>query len=149
MAVTEIPARDFTFEVNTGTVGAPDWVAIGGLDTWSYSNSDVDTDTTTFDDDGDQSHFVMSRGREYTLTGKAQEDPATGDRDEGQEAVEAWATEKGTDSLKQFRVTSPGGTVYTMMASAKVTGPGGGGGGNDDVSSWSATIRRSGATTVS
>lgn len=146
MAVTEIPARDFTFELNTGTVATPTWVQIKGMVSWSNSPTTVRANTQTNEDGGRQNAYVSSRGDSFTLTGRRQEDPATGDRDPGQEAAEAWAQEVGPDSQKQFRMTSPGGNVLTFLATAEVTR---GGGGEDDASTWQLQITASGAITES
>lgn len=142
MPVTEIPARDFTFELNTGTDAAPTWVTIGGLISWSNSPTTVRANTQTWEDQGRQNAYVSSRGDSFSLTGRRQEDPATGARDAGQEAAEAWAQEVGPASQKQFRMTSPGGNVLTFDATAEVTR---GGGGEDDPSTWQLQITVSGA----
>ncbi len=146
MAVTEIPARDFTFELNTGTSGSPTWVEVLGLTTWSHSPQSTDADTQTWDDGGRMSHQTLSRGDQFTLTGRYQEDPSDGSRDPGQEAVESWSAGVGTASLKQFRITSSGGTIKTFEATATVTS---GGGGENDVNTWQAAIKVSGAITTS
>lgn len=143
MTVTKILARDHgkDWEINTGNDQAPVWVPIAGINSWSPSPSKNDADVTTFDDDGRLAHIVASRGDEFTLSGLYLEDPDTGDRDPGQEAVETLAAEVGHTSLKQFRFTSPGGNRLTFDASANVTI---GGGGNDDPSAWEATLTVSG-----
>ncbi len=142
MAVTKIPARDWTFEILSGAV----WTEVGGLETWSPSFSQNDADTTDFASAGMQEHLIMSRGYELTVEGFFLEDVASGARDAGQAAVETLALAVGLASLGEFRVTSPGGTVYTFDASAAIGNAGGGG--KDDVSKWSATLTRSGATTI-
>lgn len=142
MAVTKILARDFLFELNTGTVALPVWTLVTGLDTWSHAPASNDADTTTFDEMGRLSHLKASRGDTFTLTGKYKEDEADGSRDPGQEAVEAWGDEIGPSSLKPFRITSPGGTTKTFDASATVKI---GGGGNDDAAAWEAALVVSGA----
>lgn len=147
MAVTtDIPARDFTFELNTGTVGVPIWTEVTGINTWSHSPQSNDANTTTFDDNGRLAHFKASRGDQFTLAGIYKEDPANGDRDPGQEAVEAWGAAVGSASKKQFRITSPGGTIKTFLATSTVTS---GGGANDDPTAWSAQVTVSGAITTS
>lgn len=146
MTVTEILARDHgQWDINTGTDATPTWVPIGGVNSWSHSPTGNDADTTTFDDQGRLSHLKASRGDEFTLSGLYQEDPDTGARDPGQEAVETLGAAVGYDSLKQFRLTSPGGIAKTFHASATVTI---GGGGNDDPSKWEAKITVSGTITT-
>jgi hypothetical protein len=141
-ATTKIPARDWTFELNTGTTGSPTWVAVGGLNSWGHSPKANDADTTTFDDAGRMSHMKASRGDEFTLSGLYKEDVDTGERDPGQEAVEAWANVIGVAATKEFRITSPGGTAKKFQSSATVTI---GGGGNDDATKWEAALVVDGA----
>lgn len=146
MAATEVLARGFDFELNNGTIAVPAWVAVGHINSWTHQPSAQDADTTTFDDDGRESHMKASRGDTFTLNGLYQEDPVGGARDAGQVAVEAWAKEVGPASRKQFRITSPGGNVRTFEATANVTQ---GGGGNNDPAAWSAEIKVTGTITAS
>ncbi len=141
MAVTAILARDFKFEIDTGTTGTPEWVEIKGINSFSWDSSKNDADTTTFQDDGVQSHIVASRGYELTLEGLLLEDPDTGERDPGQKAVEELASKIGPASIGNFRMTYPSGKVKGFKASANIGGPGGG---NDDPASWSVTLTISG-----
>lgn len=142
MPTTEYLARDCTFELNTGTHDVPDWLEILDLSKWGHTPKANDADTTTFRDAGRMSHMKASRGDSFTLTGLAQEDPDNGDQDPGQEAVEAWADEIGPDSVKEFRISTPGGQVRTFDATATVTF---GGGGNDDANTWEAELTVTGA----
>lgn len=143
MSVTEVLARGFTFELNTGTEAVPVWTAVNNISKWSHSPKKNSADTTTFDDEGRMSHLAASRGDEFTMDGYYQEDEVTGDRDAGQEACEAWADEVGQASRKQFRITSPGGNMIgPFYATANVTR---GGGGNDDPNAWQLAIEVSGA----
>lgn len=144
MPVTKILARDYVFELNIGSEQVPDWVEIKGVTSWSHSPAKGEADTTSFDENGRQSHLPASRGDEFTLNGFVLEDESTGDRDPGQAAVEQWADEIGPSGLKQFRITSPSGFMRSFLASATVTA---GGGGNDDASTWEVTIKTSGAIT--
>lgn len=146
MAVTECLARGFDFELNTGTIGDPVWTEVGNINTWSHSPVSNDADTTTFSDEGRMTHMKASRGDEFTISGLYLEDPDSGDRDPGQEACEAWANEVGPDSVKQFRITSPGGNVRTFLATATVTN---GGGGNDDPNKWECAMKVTGTITAS
>lgn len=143
MAVTECLARGFDFELNTG---GGTWVAVEGINTWSHAPQANDADVTTFDDEGRMAHLKASRGDQFTLNGLYQEDPDTGARAAGQLAVEEWAQEIGPESIKNFRVTSPGGVEREFACSATVTS---GGGGNDDPNAWSVAIMVSGAVTRS
>jgi len=146
MATTDILARDFTFETNTGTSGSPVWVEIGGLETWNHKPATTKAKTNKFANAGRASHLVATRGDTFTLKGLYQEDEANGNRDAGQEALETQGIAVGADSIKEFRITSPGGTVKTFSCSAEVTV---GGGGDDDATSWECELEVSGAITVS
>lgn len=139
MAITKCLARGFTFELNTSGVT---WVQVNGINTWSHSPQANDADTTTFDDAGRMSHMKASRGEQFAIAGLYLEDPDTAERDPGQLACEVWANAIGPDSVKNFRITSPGGEVRTFAASATVTS---GGGGNDAPNAWSMAIVSSGA----
>ncbi len=147
MAPTEMLARDFVFEFNTGTVGSPSWVEIGGLNKWAHSPVASDADTTKFSSQGRQEHMKASRGDEFTFSGMAQEDPDDGSRDPGQLAVEASGRLLGPDSIAQYRITSPSAVnTLTFLATVSVTV---GGGGNDDVSAWEAAVKVTGELTDS
>lgn len=145
MAVTKVLARDWTLEINTGTIGSPVWTEVNCLTSLTFSNSKNDVDTTCFGSAGEMEHLVSSRSREISAEGFYLEDISTGDRDAGQDACETLAGEFGTDSLGQFRITSPGGTTKTFMASANIADVGGG---NDDATSWGVTLTVSGSVTV-
>lgn len=138
--ITKVLARDILVEIEIATV----FTQIKGLNSLSVSPTTNRADTTDFDDDGDLAHMVVSRGTQITLDGFRMEDESGGDRDPGQAAVETLAEAKGTSSLGSFRLTSPGGEVWTFQASAEVTPLGGG---NDDPSSWQAVIEVSGGVT--
>ena len=80
MAVTKIPARDFTIEIDSGVPGPPAWTPIGGLNSLTPSPSTNRADTTDFDSNGVAEHLVMERGLEFTVAGHHLEDALTGDR---------------------------------------------------------------------
>lgn len=145
MAVVKTLARDWDFDINTGTDAVPVWTPINGINTHSWSFTKNDADTTTYDDEGWISHLPASRGRSVTLGGIFMEDPTTGDRDPGQEACETHAEQIGPEGLRKFQVTSPGGTTIVGNASTQVTP---GGGGNDDPTGWECVITFSGAVDI-
>lgn len=144
MAITKFLARDLTIEINTGSIGSPVWTAIKGLNTLTHAPSSTDAETTDFDSNGAAEHMKAERGETWTLAGFSLEDVTTGDRDPGQQAVEALALTVGLASLGNFRITSPGGNTATFMASAEVTRAGGG---NNDPATWQAVVRVSGTVT--
>lgn len=144
MALTKILARLWTIEINTGTVATPTWVAIGGVTAFTFDHTKNNVDTTDFDSAGDQEHQVASRVRAISVDGQHKEDTGDGSRDAGQEAVEAANKLFGDAALKQFRLTTPGGTTYTMLGSVNLKSIGGG---TDDVTSWGFDLDVSGAIT--
>ena len=145
MAITKVLARGWTLEVNTGTEEEPEFTPIGGINTFTFSNSKNDADITDFDSEGYMEHIVASRSFEISMEGFYLEDLATGDRDAGQEKVEEYGNLVGEDSLRTYRLTTPGGTVKTFLASTNI---GDQGGGNDDPTSWGATLTVSGQITT-
>lgn len=143
MALVKILARHLSPELNTGTDALPVWTPIGGLTSLTFSTSKTDTDDTDFDSDGEAEHKVAARARSITFAGFYKEDPATGDRDAGQEALLALADAIGYDSLKPFRITTPGGNMTEYSVSARVDGPAGGG--LNDNSGFNGELTVSGA----
>jgi hypothetical protein len=127
MAKVKILARHLSPELNTGTVALPVWTPIGGLTSLTFGTDKTDSDDTDFDSDGWAEHKVVQRAASISFEGFYKEDPTTGDRDAGQEALLALADAVGYDSLKPLRVTTPGGNVTTYQVSARVDGPAGGG----------------------
>lgn len=137
MAVTKVLARDWVLEIKNSS----GYTRIKGLNTLSFSNSKNDTDTTDFDSQGATEHLVTSRSQEISAEGFYLVDKTTKKRDEGQQAVEALAELIGPESLGEFRLTSPAGTMKTFLASANI---GDIGGGNDDATTWGVTLTVSG-----
>jgi hypothetical protein len=143
MAATEILARSFGISI---TPNAGVKTAIGGLDTFSLTESSNDADRTGFDDGGNPRHWVASRTRTIKLSGKFLEDPSNGTRDAGQEAVETQASLIGDLSLATWTIDSPGGNSLSFLGSVTMDEIGGG---NDDSAKWGCTIKCSGQVTGS
>ncbi|CAN5750964.1 hypothetical protein BH23CHL7_BH23CHL7_17330 [soil metagenome] len=144
MAITKVPARDFTIEIKTAEPST--FTPIGGLNSLSHSPSSNTADTTDFDSAGRAEHLVMERGDSWTIAGRHLEDASAGTRDAGQAAVEALAKEVGLASLGTFQITSPGGNKVTFEASAEVTLAGGG---HNDPASWQGVLTISGEISYS
>lgn len=146
MAVVKVLARDWTIEINKGTFGTPIWVnATCGLNTFTFSNTKNDADTTDFCSEGYLEHMVASRTSEIVGEGFYLEDESTGDRAEGQELIETLAEEVGNSSLGDFKLTSPGGNIRRFFASSMIADVGGG---NDDPTAWGFTLMISGKPTT-
>jgi hypothetical protein len=145
MAKLKVLARNWTIEVNTGTVALPVWTKVGGINTFTLSNDKEDADTTDFDSDGYSEHIVAGRSNEITFEGFFLEDPADGTRDLGQQEIEDLAVLVGTEATGQTKITSPGGKAKIYTGSF---GVGDVGGGNNDPTAWGATMTVSGKPEV-
>lgn len=144
----QINARDWLFEVSTNPdAGTPVWAEIGGLESFSLSNSEGEesTDTTTFASGGHAESQAMQRGAALSVEGKMVRD--AGVADAGQGAVDTLASKVGEESLGGVRfrhADDEDWTVWTAWCSK-----GDNGGGTNDKTSWSASFTRSGAATTS
>lgn len=145
MAITKVLARYFVIEINTGTIAVPTWTTIGGITSFGFDSTKNNVDTTDFDSDGEQEHQVASRSKSFTVDGLYEEDSSNGDRDPGQEAVEAASELFGDSALVQFKLTTPGGTTKTFLGSVNIKTIGGG---NDDSTSWGFDVDISGSITT-
>lgn len=141
MPLVKVLAKDWVLEIYDGS-----WITVGGLTTLGFGSSKTDADTKTFDSDGWDEHVVAGRGRTLALEGKYLEDPDTGARDDGQQAVDAAGELIGQASLVLFRLTSPGGNAKEFYASVN---PKDVGGGNNDPTTWGADLTLSGGFTTS
>jgi hypothetical protein len=142
MAIAKVLARDWKFYINSGTFAVPVWNDITcGINTFTFSNSKNDADTTDFCSDGYAESLVASRGVEISAEGFYLEDPALGDRSPGQEFVETLSAKTGNDSLGDFKLVSPGGLGRRFYASSVLADIGGG---NDDPTTWGFTLTVSG-----
>lgn len=134
-------ARLFDFEIYDDT----DYVEIGGVTNFSPSTEKNDADTTDFDSEGWLEHIVASRGLSFEIEGYHIEDEEDGSRDGGQEALENYATEVGSEAMTYFHIITPGENDIYMEVSVEAPPHGiSGGGGNDDPAAWSATLTVSG-----
>jgi len=141
MPVTKVLARDWMLEIEDDNGTEPEWVEVKGLTSLSFGGDKTDADTTDFDSEGRAEHLPVRRERNLTIEGNYLEDPDTGDRDEGQDLVDDAAELVGQDALKEFRLTSPGGTEKEFTASVE---PADVGGGVDDTTDWGADLTISG-----
>ncbi|MDE5415482.1 phage tail tube protein [Alkalihalobacterium chitinilyticum] len=141
MAKVKVLSRDIVVKINTGTGSLEDWTEIKGLNSVTFSSAKNDADTTTFDEGGWGSHLVANRSRNATIQGLYLVDVETSERDPGQAAVDSYNEKIGPDSLAQFQIEFPGGTVKRFTASVNVSDIGGG---NDDPMPWGAELTVSG-----
>lgn len=147
MAQRPIDARGWLFQVES----APStWLDIGHILTFTYNpgENEETAETTHFGSDGYYEEDVMQRGASLSLEGQHAADTATGVQDAGQAYVDGvWALGLGVASHNRIRFRHETQTTTWAVWDATCT-PGEQGGGNNDKSSWSVTIRRSGAPTT-
>ncbi len=147
MAVDKIAANGWTFEVDTDPDGIPNttYAAIAGIEDFDVSRSKTEVDVTDIDSGGEDDSVVIRRGRTLTLNGFRMEDSADGSRDAGQAQVETSDGRTGAASKTYYRITSPGGTMYTFLATTTVQPYKGG---KNGMTMWSVTLKVAGSWTV-
>ena len=144
MAVVKVLASGWKIEVGDGAATEV-FVQVKGLNTLTFGASKTDADGTTFDSLGWTEHSVASRSRTLSAEGFFLEDQATKARDPGQTRIEAVGELIGEDSLANFKLTSPAGSIKTFKGSVNV---GDVGGGNEDNTTWGFEITVSGKVTT-
>lgn len=142
MSLEQVMMRDCTAEINSGTEAIPNWVDIGGLGPIELDIKKEEKETTVNVDGKWKNQRVTSLQFIWKLKGKRLEDPGTGARDAGQEAVETLNLDAGYGATKQFRFTSPGGDTITQQATAACNPWAGK---EDDFMDWEAEIKSAGA----
>lgn len=148
MPPSKYNARDVVFQIeNYASPGT--WVSIAPLaiSTFTKSEEEETTDTTTFGSAGQAESMKMQVGKSLQLEGFRLRDPATGALDPGQAIAEAMNDRLGMQSLTGFRWAHTADTTWTVWATTRVSLGDQGGGNNDEVN-WSATFTRSGPSTT-
>jgi hypothetical protein len=145
--MAQINARDYIFEVSEDPdAGTPVWAEIGGLESFSLSNSEGEetADTTTFASNGVAESQPMQRGAALSVEGKVVRNGTTPDA--GQDAVDNLAQLTGEAALGGFRFRHADDTDWTVWTAWVSKGDNGGG--TNDKTSFGATFTRSGAATT-
>ena len=143
MAAVKVLARNWTLEIETDTPST--YAEIKGILSFTFDSVKNDADATTFDSEGWAEHLVSSRGRTISFEAKYLEDQSTGDLDDGQALLVAANLDMAQDSLHNFKLTSPYGTVRSFAASVNLTGLGGE---KDDVTNFNGELLISGQVTT-
>lgn len=146
----QINARDWLFEASADPdAGTPVWAQIGGVESFTLSNSEGEesADTTTFASDGHAESQAMQRGASCSIEGKVVRALTTPFApDAGQAVADALAALTGEASLGGLRFRHQDDDdwiVWDAWVSKGDTG-----GGTNDKTSWSANFTRSGAATT-
>ncbi|MCO1575031.1 hypothetical protein M8C13_04560 [Crossiella sp. SN42] len=146
MAQTKILARDVIFQVETTTPNT--WLAVSYLNSATLNPAENEEvgDATTFESAGQYEGVPMQRGAAFELEGLLSKDNITGVQDPGQARVEVLAAAVGYAGLARVRFRHPLDTEWQIWTALFSLGEQGGG--NNDLSTWGATITRSGAKTT-
>lgn len=157
MPAEKIPARDIIIQVESAPSGSPattTWLQVNQLTSATYNPSENEetADTTTFDSQGEYEQLVMQRGAVLELegflrrlTGEVESGQTVGQLDVAQERINFLASRKGVASLGKLRFRHPMVTSWTVWDATFSQGEQGGG--TNDMTSWSATITKSGPST--
>jgi hypothetical protein len=138
MANAKVAAKTATWEASSDSGST--FTAINGITDFSMSNSPTDADITDFGSGLATEHKVIRRAIEFTLNGFWLEDDSTGDIDAGQELV--YDAGKADTELV-YKLTTDGGSTIQFTGTAVFTLAGD----VNNVMTWSATIRATGAVT--
>jgi len=138
MAAQEILASGFTIQVDIGA----GYITIDGINKFTPGYSYNNADTSVFSTGPNKRHLKTSIEKTVTVEGFHWEDPDTGTRDAGQEAVETIADLAGPDAVGGLKITSPGGNVKEWDGTFAMTD---GGGANEDPAAWGFEFTRTGA----
>jgi len=138
MANAKVAAKTATWEVSADSGST--FNTIEGITDFSMSNSPTDADVTDFGSGLNTEHKVIRRAIEFTLNGFWLEDDSTGDIDAGQEKV--YDAGKADTELV-YKLTTNGGSTIQFTGTAVFTLAGD----VNNVMTWSATIRATGAVT--
>ena len=138
MANAKVAAKTATWEVSTDSGSS--FTAINGITDFSMSNSPTDADVTDFGSGVNTEHKVIRRAIEFSINGFWLEDDSTGDIDAGQEII--YDAGKA-DTEYVYKLTTNGGSTIQFTGTAVFTLAGD----VNNVMTWSATIRATGAVT--
>lgn len=146
MPPTKIPARDITIQVQDDDGST--WLDIGGEVSATYNpgENEETADVTTFASGGNYEQWIVQRGASLALEGLLLKDSATGAQDPGQARCEDLASMLGAASLGMIRFRHPMDTKWKVWNGTFSLGEQGGG--NNDITGWSVTVTRSGASTT-
>ncbi len=148
MTQRKVPARDLILQVSDGAA-SPTWLGIAALNkiTVNPGEQEQAVDITTFDSAGQYEEVKLQRGASLKPEGFLHKDHLTGAQDPGQARCETLATAVGYASQGSIRFRHPADTVWKVWNTATFS-LAEQGGGNNDMTSWSVSIMRSGASTT-
>lgn len=134
MKKNKVLARKWKFFVETAT--ADTFEQITGIESFNIGRDKEDLDTTDFDNDGYDSHVVVTRSIELEIEGGMKMD-AEGVRCLGQSRVEEIGELFGDESVARFQIEDPAGQKFEIFGSVAL---GDVGGGVKDKTSWGFTL---------
>lgn len=141
----KVAARSWVFEISDGE-DTETWLQVEGITEWEAdpSEGEEEVDITDFNSDGEAESLPMQRGESLTLTGLRE--MVAGEQAPGQARVEALAKLKVYEGVSQFRwrhATETSWRVWDAWVSL-----GSRGGANNDMTSFEASLRRTGPEAV-
>lgn len=138
MANAKVAAKTASWEASTDA--GVTYTSVNGITDFSMSNSPTDADVTDFGSGTATEHKVIRRAIEFSLNGFWLEDDSTGAIDAGQEIL----YDNGkADAAIDFKLTTDGGSTIAFKGTCVFTLAGD----VNNVMTWSATIRATGAVT--
>ena len=146
MAVRKYLARNHRFYINTVTTNAvptpadATWVAISGVNAWSWGEDASSADSSDFDNAGWGSDFTVTRKATLGIEGQYLLDETTGTKDEGQRLAEVAAHTFGPDGFRWLKVAGLNTARTTEIGSIIVQcsiNQQEGGGGMEDIQPFS------------
>lgn len=141
MAVGETLARNWDFSVSTNGVS---YVTMSGVNNWSLDYGDTMKDSTTFDTNGYGRSVKTVRASTITFEGLYLFDDDTGNRDAGQQMVDASTKQFGSDGVLYYKITHAVDTDSVLIFKG-VASHDNRGGKNDDLEMWKVKVAMYGA----
>ncbi|EFC80251.1 phage tail tube protein [Parafrankia sp. EUN1f] len=146
MTAIQIPARSLIVQVRAADGST--YLPVKGITSWTVNPAEGEetTDTTTYDSNGNAESRKMQIGKSMAGEGKMIKDHATGVQDAGQARIEVLADSLAEDSVGRIRFRHPMESVWKIWD--VIVSIGEQGGGNNDMTGWSCTFTRTGASTT-
>lgn len=147
MVMQYVPARSLIVQVLQAD--ATTWTQVEGMNQIGvdYAANEVMEETTTYADNGNYAELPMQRGRALNLQGLLMKDSVTGVQAPGQLRLQTLAEGVAYAGVGAVRFRHPLDTQWKKFDTTTVS-VGEQGGGNNNMTGFSATVRRSGATTL-
>jgi len=147
MTMRKIPARSIIVQVESATPGT--WLTIAGKVSAKINpgENEETADPADFESAGNAEEMIMQRGIKMELEGWLVKDHLTDAQDPGQARCEDLAAAVAYECYGAVRFRHPAATTWKMWPTATFR-LGEQGGNTTELTTWSCTITRSGASTT-